>query len=162
MRVYGEAVAEAPDILLAALERANDAVVVLDGDLCVVHFNAAAEEIWKLDRIEVLGRRAGCLGVRELEETQAPAAQEGDDDAIERAPLKTRIQRRDGSRVHVSLLVSRVGVNDRDHSIVVARDVTAEAELRERLALVSLIADGWFRRRSTTPAPVFRAVHPPR
>ena len=32
-----------PDLLLAALERANDAVVIVDSDLHVSHFNAAAE-----------------------------------------------------------------------------------------------------------------------
>lgn len=42
-------VVEAPDFLLAALERANDAVVIVDSDLRVSHFNAAAELIW--DRI---------------------------------------------------------------------------------------------------------------
>src|SRR5271169_6871507 len=108
MHVHGEAVAGAPDILLAALERANDAVVVLDGELRVAHFNAAAEQIWKLDRSEVLGRHISCLGVRELEVAEAAIASADDEDASERGALKTRIQRRDGSRVHVSLSVSRV------------------------------------------------------
>jgi PAS domain S-box-containing protein len=142
MRAYVEAVAEAPNILLAALERASDAVVVLDGELRIAHFNAAAEEIWRLDRIEVLGRHVGCLGVKEFQLAQNVPAQAGDGDALERTGSRTTIQRRDGSRVHVSLSVSYVEANGQRHTIAVIRDVTAEAELRERLALVSLIADG--------------------
>ena len=47
-------VVETPDFLLAALERANDAVVIVDSDLRVSHFNAAAELIWGQDRANVL------------------------------------------------------------------------------------------------------------
>ena len=34
------------EFLLAALEQASEAVVIIDGDLHVSHFNAAAELIW--------------------------------------------------------------------------------------------------------------------
>jgi diguanylate cyclase (GGDEF)-like protein/PAS domain S-box-containing protein len=142
MRVHGEAAAKAPDILLAALERANDAVVVLDGDLRVTHFNAAAEEVWRLDRTEVLGRHVSCLGVNELEVAVAAPAQASDGGAVERGSLQTRIQRRDGSRVYVSISVSRVDAGGQSHTIALARDISAELELREKFALVSLIADG--------------------
>jgi diguanylate cyclase (GGDEF)-like protein/PAS domain S-box-containing protein len=148
MRVHGEAVAKAPDILLAALERANDAVVVLDGDLRVRHFNAAAEAIWRLDRTEVLGRHVSCLGVAELEAAEATPPQADDDDndgngdGIRHGSLRTRIQRRDGSRIHASISVSRVEADGQGQVIALVRDITAEVELRERLALVSLIADG--------------------
>jgi hypothetical protein len=39
---HDRSVLEAPEFLLAALERANDAVVIVDADLRVSHFNAAA------------------------------------------------------------------------------------------------------------------------
>lgn len=58
--------AETFDLLLAALERANDAVVILDHDFHVSHFNAAAEAIWGLTRAEILGRHAGVLGLKDL------------------------------------------------------------------------------------------------
>ncbi|MBX9648903.1 MAG: PAS domain-containing protein, partial [Xanthobacteraceae bacterium] len=41
---------ETPEFLLAALEQANDAVVIIDGDHHVRHFNAAAERIWGICR----------------------------------------------------------------------------------------------------------------
>ena len=34
---------DTPEFLLAALEQASEAVVIIDGDLRVSHFNAAAE-----------------------------------------------------------------------------------------------------------------------
>jgi diguanylate cyclase (GGDEF)-like protein/PAS domain S-box-containing protein len=140
MRVHGEAVAEATDILLAALERANDAVVVLDGELRVRHFNAAAEEIWKLDRAQVLGRNASCLGVKELEIMPTASGRSSDGDSI--GAVKTRIQREDGSRIHVSMSILRVEAGSQCQTIALLRDITAEVELREKFALVSLIADG--------------------
>ena len=48
MRAHDYPVVETPDFRLAALERANDGVVIVDGDLHVSHFNAAAELIWEL------------------------------------------------------------------------------------------------------------------
>jgi len=35
-------VVESPDLLLAALERASDAVVIVDDDFRVTHFNATS------------------------------------------------------------------------------------------------------------------------
>jgi hypothetical protein len=52
MRAHDDPVVETPDFLLAALERANEAMVIVDRDLRVTHFNAAAELIWQLDRAE--------------------------------------------------------------------------------------------------------------
>jgi PAS domain-containing protein len=38
------------EFLLAALEQAREAVVIVNADLEVSHFNAAAETIWGLSR----------------------------------------------------------------------------------------------------------------
>src|SRR5260370_27813903 len=54
MRAHDDPVVETPDFLLAALERANEAVVIVDRDLRVTHFNEAPELIWQLDRAEAL------------------------------------------------------------------------------------------------------------
>jgi PAS domain-containing protein len=60
-------VVETADVLLAALERAHDAVVIVDGDLRIRHFNAAAELIWGQDRANVLGRHVSHLGLGDLQ-----------------------------------------------------------------------------------------------
>ena len=64
MRATDCTAVESPEFLLAALEQAADAVLILDGDLRVSHCNAAAETIWASPRAELLGRDAtssGCM-----------------------------------------------------------------------------------------------------
>ena len=55
------------EFLLAALEQASEAVVIVDGDLRISHFNAAAELIWGVPRTEVLGCDARGLGFNDLQ-----------------------------------------------------------------------------------------------
>ena len=62
--------AETPDFLLAALERATDAVVIVDRDLRVSYLNAAAELIFGFDRAEALGCHVGELGLKDLQHRQ--------------------------------------------------------------------------------------------
>ena len=144
MRIHGEPLTEAPDVLLAALERTSDAVVVADSHLCVSHFNAAAELIWQLDRAQVLGHHVSCLGVKELARSDAAQTEsvEAGDAAAGEHGYEITIQRKDGSRIRAMLSVSRVDAGGQSRTVAVLRDITEEAELREKLALVSLIADG--------------------
>src|ERR1700733_6693066 len=53
MSVHDRPAVESSDVLLAALERANDAVVILDQDHRITHFNASAERIWGVARAEI-------------------------------------------------------------------------------------------------------------
>ena len=94
MRATDCTAVESPEFLLAALEQAADAVVILDGDHRVSHCNAAAELTWGIPRAEILGREAGTLGLNDL---QQPASE-------------ITVRRRDGSRVRAALSVSRVEV----------------------------------------------------
>ena len=124
MRASDCPVVETPDFLLAALEQANDAVVIVDSDLHVSYFNAAAELIWRLDRTEVLGLDVSCLGLVELRQNS-----------------EIRIERRDGSRIRAALSLSHVEIGGRSRTIAFVRDITAEVERRERMALLTLVAD---------------------
>lgn len=145
MREHDYPVAEASDILLAALERANDAIVIADDGLHVSHFNAAAELIWELDRAEVLGRHISCLGPDDLQRhfaAMAVSGQENGENADRGHNCEITIQRKDGSRIHAMLSLSCVETAGQRRTVAFVRDITAEAELREKLALVSLIADG--------------------
>ena len=112
------------EFLLAALEQASEAVVIIDSDLRVSHFNAAAESIWGVTRQDILGLDAGCLGLTDL----APNSE-------------ITIRRADGSRVRTSVSASRVEIGGRSSYMVFVRDVTAEVERRERIALLNLVAD---------------------
>jgi diguanylate cyclase (GGDEF)-like protein/PAS domain S-box-containing protein len=140
MRSHEDGVVETPDVLLAALERANDAVVIVDRDLRVAHFNAAAELIWGLDRTEVLGRHVDCLGLGDLQ--QHPVATPGAGAANdERRNSEIKLARQDGRRIRAALSVSHVGDGDQSRIIAFIRDITPEVERRERVALLTLVAD---------------------
>jgi len=134
-----------PNVLLAALEGANEAILIVDDNLHVKHFNAAAELIWGMDRAEVLGRHASCLGLNDLQQKQDAAAgidEPADENAKSGDGRELTIRRKDGSRVRAMLSLAQIEAEGESRTIAFVRDITDEAELRERLALVSLIADG--------------------
>jgi diguanylate cyclase (GGDEF)-like protein/PAS domain S-box-containing protein len=112
------------EFLLAALEQASEAVVIIDADLHVSHFNAAAESVWGVTREDILGLDADCLGLTDL-----------------RPNSEITIRRVDGSRLRASVSASRVDIGGRSSYMVFVRDITAEVERRERIALLNLVAD---------------------
>ena len=112
------------EFLLAALEQASEAVVIIDSDLHVSHFNAAAESIWGVAREDILGLDASCLGLTDL-----------------RPNSEITIRHADGSRLRASVSASRVEIGGRSSYMVFVRDITAEVERRERIALLNLVAD---------------------
>ncbi len=127
MHAQDDTVGDGPDILLAAFERTADAVVILDHDHHITHFNAAAELIWGMPRAEVLGRHAAHLGLKQLDEDRKS---------------EMTIARADGSRIRVSLALSHVASGGLRRTLAVVRDITPELELKERLGLHVLVADG--------------------
>jgi diguanylate cyclase (GGDEF)-like protein/PAS domain S-box-containing protein len=143
MRAHDSPVIETPDFLLAALDRANEAVVIADGDLRVCHFNAAAERIWQMDRTEVLGCHVSGLGLGGLPQPiAAPASgQMNGDGTAQRHDSEITIQRKDGSRIRAALSLSRVDVGGQSRTIAFVSDITAEVALREKLTLLNLVAD---------------------
>ena len=143
MRAHDTPVVETSDFLLAALERANEAVVIADGDLRVSHFNAAAERIWGLDRAEVLGCEVSRLGLGDLRQQVAAldSGQVDGDDTTQRRDSEITIQRKDGSRIRAALSLSRVEVGGQGRTIAYVKDITDEVGLREKLTLLNLVAD---------------------
>ena len=90
MRASDCSTVETPEFLLAALEQAGEAVVILNGDLRVSHFNAAAERIWGIVRAEIVGHDANRLGLTDL-----------------RPSSEISIRRQDGSRLRAALSADR-------------------------------------------------------
>ena len=141
-------VVETPDFLLAALERANDGVVIVDSDLRVSHFNAAAELIWGQDRANVLGRHVSRLGLGDFQQhpgATPPSGRVNRDDTPQQRSEECRseitIARKDGSRIRVALSLSSVEIGGQTRTIAFVRDITVEFERRERMALLTLVAD---------------------
>jgi diguanylate cyclase (GGDEF)-like protein/PAS domain S-box-containing protein len=144
MRAHDCPVVETPDLLLAALERATDAVVIVDGDLHVSHVNAAAELIWGLDRAELLGCHASRLGLGDLQQRHVATMTSGQvngGDAIQGRGSEIAIHREDGSRILAALSLSRAEVGGQSRYIAFVRDITSEVDQRERLALLTSVAD---------------------
>src|SRR4051812_328034 len=109
MRICDDSSVGTAEFLLAALERADDAVVIVDGDHHVSHFNAAAELIWGIDRAELLGRDASCLGLPDLRQagTVDGGTTKAPDPSAARRPEIT-ITRKDGSRIRCAVSLSHV------------------------------------------------------
>jgi len=124
---------ETPDVLLATLERANDAVVILDDNLRVSHLNASAEAIWGLNRTDVLGRHASCLGLNDL-----PQASNGDGQVRK---SEVTIDHSDGSRRRITLSLSDLEAGGQSRTIAFVRDITKDVLRRERMAVLELVAD---------------------
>ncbi len=135
MSAYDCPVVESPEFLLAALEQAKDAVVVVDNDLRVRQFNAAAEQIWGIPRAQILGCDASVLGLDELHQQQDATPAPGG------PGCEMTVQRHDGGRVRVALSVSQVEAGGQSNYMVLARDIRTEAAQRERLAVMALVAD---------------------
>ena len=123
-------VTETPDVLLAALERVDDAIVVVDSARRITHFNAGAERVWKLARIDVLGHDAEILTLKCLQ-----------DDAIAEFRDEINLIRPDGSRIRAAVSLSSFASGGAIHRVVSARDVTTEAERRARIALLDAVSD---------------------
>ena len=124
MHASGRPTVETTAFLLAALEQASDAVVIVNSDLRISHFNAAAEVIWGVARDDVLGLDASCLGLTDLGQNS-----------------EITIRRSNGSRLRAAVSISRVEIGGRSHYMAFVRDITAEVERRERIALLTLVAD---------------------
>ena len=141
MHALDLAAADTPEILLAALERVSEAIVIVDGKGQVIQFNSAAEAIWGMDRAQMLGRHASCLGLKDFQLQDARVFGERDVGS-EGNGCEIVIRRADGRKVRAMLSVSHIDEGSERRTVAIVRDVTTEIELRERLALVSLIADG--------------------
>ncbi|MGE5159716.1 MAG: diguanylate cyclase domain-containing protein, partial [Gemmatimonas sp.] len=135
MRPHG-CPAESPELLLAALERASDAILFLDGEFRVSYLSRAAELLWGLDRADVLGRDVSCLGLDRPRPQQRVASSLAEQDGSE-----VTVQRNDGSRMRINVAVSSLEIAGQSRYLIFARDVTAERERREKAALLSLVAD---------------------
>ena len=130
--------------LLAGLEQAIDAVVMIDSDNKVTHFNAAAERLWGYGRHEVLGHNVSMLVPqpfrRNHDEYIAANRSTGVNRIVGRS-REVRVERKDGSELWGALSMSRVEVDGEITYMGFLRDVTAEVLQREELMRLSLVVD---------------------
>ena len=126
----------------ALCESANDAVILLDSDGNISHWNRAAEDIFGYSAEEVAGRElhqflaperyreAYKKGIKHFRET-------GEGAAI-RKTLELSALRKNGTEFPIELSLSAVKLKGKWHAMGIVRDITerkrAEDERRERLA----------------------------
>lgn len=139
------AVKAAETRLRQTLEQALDAVVEIDAENRVIFYNPAAERLWGYAASEVLGRNVDML--------VPPAHQRNHDELVNRnrrtginkivgTSREVEMFRKDGTRRWASLSLSKVPRSDGTITYTAfLRDVTAEVERRERIRLLSLVAD---------------------
>lgn len=130
--------------LLAGLEQAIDAVVMIDSNNNVTHFNAAAEQIWGYSRQEVLGRNVSMLVPqpfrRNHDEYIAANRSTGVNRIVGRS-REVRVERKDGSELWGALSMSRVEIDGEITYMGFLRDVTEEVRQREEIVRLSLVVD---------------------
>ncbi|MES2032305.1 MAG: EAL domain-containing protein [Pseudomonadota bacterium] len=135
---------DAARTLLAGLEQAIDAVVMIDSRNTVIHFNAAAERLWGYERAEVLGRNVGFLvstAVRSQHDGYIAANRATGVNRIVGHSHEVKIERRDGSEIWGSVSMSRVEVNGEITYMGFVRDVTEDVKRREEITRLSLVVD---------------------
>lgn len=130
MSASDDPVTEMPDVLCAALECADDGIVIVDSAHRITHFNAGAERIWKFARADVLGRDAAVLTLKCLQA-----------DPVVDFRDEISLVRRDGSRIKATIALSSATIDGAAHHIVFARDVTADAERRVGIGLLHAVSD---------------------
>jgi diguanylate cyclase (GGDEF)-like protein/PAS domain S-box-containing protein len=142
MRADDYPAVETPEFLLAALDQAIDAVIIIDSDRHVRHFNAAAERVWGFSRAEVLGRDADLLGLHDRQLQQIAAAGQASSGRPRRKrDSEITIHHNDDRPIRVALSVSRVTIDGNANTMVFVRDLTVEILRRDRMALLNLVAD---------------------
>src|SRR5947209_15905268 len=105
-----DVVTEIPDVLLAALECAEDGIVIVDDVRRITHFNAGAERIWKLARTEVLGRDSEILTLKCLQADPVTGFRD-----------EISLVRPDGSRIRATVSLSSASIDGATHHIEIGR-----------------------------------------
>ncbi|WP_211276939.1 PAS domain S-box protein [Tamilnaduibacter salinus] len=134
----------AREMMNQTLEQAMDAVVSIDEHNNVTFFNRAAETLWGYDRDEVLGENVKML---------VPEAMQAHHDGyIERnrrtgenrivgSYRELTIERKDDTQRWGQAAISKIECDGIVTYTAFIKDVTAEVEKREKMEMLSLVAD---------------------
>lgn len=136
---------EAQEIVRQTLEQALDAVVTIDENNAVTFFNGAAERLWGLSRQDVLGRNVKMLVPQLIQARHDDFVNRNRRSGIDKivgTSREVQLERPDGTARWVNLSLSKISLADRIQYTAFLKDVTEEVERRERVRLLSLVADG--------------------
>lgn len=126
------------------LEQSIDAVVSIDELNCVTFYNAAAERLWGYKADEVMGKNVRMLVpqvIQHQHDDLVNANRRTGVDKIVGTSREVEIERKDGSKLWGSLSLSKVQLEGKTLYTAFIKDVTAQVMQREKVRLLSLVAD---------------------
>ena len=126
------------------LEQAMDAVVSIDENNNVTFFNKAAETVWGYNRSEVLGNNVKMLVPKSIQSQHdgfVNRNRKTGENRIVGSYKELNVQRKDGSWLWGQAAISKIEFDGRITYTAFIKDVTEEVEKREKMEMLSLVAD---------------------
>jgi methyl-accepting chemotaxis protein len=126
------------------LEQCLDAVVSINAANEVVFFNAAAERLWGCPREQVLGVSMNQLvpqAIRSHHDELVDRNRRGAPNKIVGTSREVLMETMDGREVWVNLSLTKTNLGGGIGYTAFVKDITAEKAQRDRIALLSLVAD---------------------
>ncbi|MCI4663710.1 MAG: PAS domain S-box protein [Neomegalonema sp.] len=120
---------ETAETLTSSVEKAIDAVAMIDENNIVTFFNAAAEKLWGYKREEVLGKNVNMLvpiEIREQHDELVNRNRRTGNDKVVGCNRDLEMERRDGSKVWINLSLSKVQLGERIYYTAFVKDVTEQ------------------------------------
>lgn len=134
----------AQEIVRQTLEQSIDAVVTIDEHNNITFYNSAAERLWGYSRNEVLGRNVKMLvpsAIQASHDGYVNANRTTGEDKIVGTSREVEVHCKDGSLKWGKLSLSKVAVDDSIIYTAFVQDVTEDVAIRQRVKLLSLVAD---------------------
>ena len=135
---------ESSAIIDQPLEQCLDAVVTIDDKNKVVFFNKAAEKLWECDRNQILGENVKMLvpeAIQSQHDQMVNSNRNGGSDKIVGKSRDVCFKTFGGREVWANLSLSKVKLDKGTFYTAFVKDITEERANRERIKLLSLVAD---------------------
>lgn len=132
------------EIINQTLEQALDAVVTIDENNCITFYNPAAERLWGYKADEVMGKNVKMLVPIHHQPKHDNYVNNNRNTGIDKivgTAREVQFTHRNGTERWASLSLSKIQLSDRILYTAFLRDITEEVERRERIRLLSLVAD---------------------
>ena len=134
----------AREMMNQTLEQAMDAVISIDEHNNVTFFNKAAEDMWGYSREEVLGHNVKMLvpeAIRGQHDSFVNRNRQTGENRIVGSYRELTIERKDQSRLWGQAAISKIEFDGLITYTAFIKDVTEEVEKREKMEMLSLVAD---------------------
>ena len=126
------------------LEQCVDAVVTIDNNNNIIFFNRAAEQLWRCQREDVMHKNVNVLvpgNIRANHDNLVNHNRHGGADKIIGTSREVEFTAFDGTVVWGNLSLSKIELADKILYTAFVKDITEQRHQRERIKLLSLVAD---------------------